>query len=62
MTMPPWDSSGDPLPRDDLPPGFYFPPGEEPDKPPRTNGLAWDLVALAVLILMVLGILAFIFA
>jgi len=59
MTMPPphdpWDQDIRPVDPEQLPPGFYFPPGQEP-KPPKgglSNGLKWLLVAIAVVVVIV---------
>jgi hypothetical protein len=62
MTIPPphdpWDQDIRPLDPEQLPPGFYFPPGQEP-KPPKSglsNGVKWALAVVAV-VLVIVGII-----
>ena len=64
MTMPPphdpWDQDIRPVDPEQLPPGFYFPPGQEPKPPKRglSNGLKWLLVVIAVVVVIVAIIVA----
>jgi hypothetical protein len=59
MTIPPphdpWDQDIRPVDPEQLPPGFYFPPGHEPKPPARglSSGLKWLLVVVAVVVVIV---------
>jgi hypothetical protein len=64
MTMPspqdPWDEDIQPVDPEQLPPGFYFAPGQEP-KPKASglsSGLKWALLAVAVVLVIVAIIVA----
>jgi hypothetical protein len=67
MTMPlpqdPWDEELGPVDPQSLPPGFYFPPGQEP-KPAASGlsgGLKWLLVAIGlVLVAVAIGVALFV--
>jgi hypothetical protein len=64
MTMPspqdPWDEDIRPVDPEQLPPGFYFAPGQEP-KPKASglsSGLKWALLAVAVVLVIVAVVVA----
>lgn len=64
MTMPapqdPWDEDIRPIDPEQLPPGFYFAPGQEPKPKPSglSSGLKWTLLAIAVVLVIVAIIVA----
>jgi hypothetical protein len=53
----PWDQDIQPVDPEQLPPGFYFAPGQEPKPKPSglSSGLKWALLAIAV-VLVIVGI------
>ena len=56
----PWDEDIQPVDPEQLPPGFYFAPGQEP-KPKATglsSGVKWALLAIAVVLVVVAIIVA----
>lgn len=66
MTTPahpdPWEPDDRPTAREDLPPGFYFPPGHAPaPKPGSTNGLRWALAVVVLLLVVAVGVAAYLF-
>jgi hypothetical protein len=56
----PWDEDIQPVDPEQLPPGFYFAPGQEP-KPKASglsSGLKWVLLAVAVVLVIVAIVVA----
>ncbi|WP_319450279.1 MULTISPECIES: hypothetical protein [unclassified Mycobacterium] len=56
----PWDEDIQPVDPEQLPPGFYFAPGQEP-KPKSSglsSGLKWALLVIAVVVVVVAVVIA----
>jgi hypothetical protein len=56
----PWDEAIQPVDPAQLPPGFYFAPGQEPKPKPSglSSGLKWALLAVAVVLVIVAIVVA----